>query len=176
MSPDGRFRVLADPRSPDAFPVIRPPARRVGPSDRAAIPDERCRDELTEYGEPIEPPPVDNEPLRHRSRIPVEALVALLRPKARSCGAGSRRSPFAGAIVRRCLGSTGGWLPDVVGHSLSARRRGLLAREICRGPFIYSMAETVTLPTAMSPCRSDGIHRSGRRSFGRSLRASFHRE
>jgi hypothetical protein len=152
--------------------MIRPPVRRVVPSDRAAIPDEWCRDQLTESGEPIE--------LR-LSTMNRFATDAESRLRLSSQSFARKRGPAAlpPADLRLPVRLSVAALDPPEGGSLTSSgirsalgAVGLLAFENRRGLVIYSMTEIVTFPAAISPSRSDVIHQSVRRS----LRASFHRE
>lgn len=160
--------------------MIRPPARRVVPSDRELISDEWCRDQLTETGEPIE--------LRLSKRTTLPPIQDL-ELRLTSHFVARKRSPAAWApdVLRWLCGCPSlRWIHRRVAPSRRRNTRsalgvgGLLAFENRRGLVIYrniySTKRTVTLSAAVSPIRSDGIHRSGWRSFGRSLLASFHRK
>jgi len=118
--------------------MIRPPARRIGPSDRAVISEEWRCDWLTESGEPFEPRPPKMSCLVTDSGFRLRLSSRLI---ARRRDPAARTSDDLRLLLRlpvAALDPPEGDSFVSAEHSLSARLRGFSAFEIRRDLFIYS--------------------------------------
>lgn len=118
--------------------MIRPPTRRVGPPDWAAIPEEWRCDLLTESGEPLKP-----RPPRMSCFVtdPGSRVRLLSRCFARRRDPAARASDDLRLLLRlsvAALDPPEGESFASAKHSLSSRHRGFSAFEVRRGLFIYS--------------------------------------